>query len=153
MQQITASIKDRDIFSQTVNLSDLFRPDTFLNALRQHTARITKKPMDALILSTSWSGEIKHGKNHSIKITGLQLEGCIFEGGRLSESAQDSPSVNAVPPCQISWISQVMYFNRLILIFSIMEMIIFLFLRNLHNKKHVKQFHYQSILVQIERKL
>ncbi|CAF4867533.1 unnamed protein product, partial [Rotaria magnacalcarata] len=39
MQQITSSTKDRDIFSQTISLSDLFRPDTFLNALRQQTAR------------------------------------------------------------------------------------------------------------------
>ncbi|CAF4098111.1 unnamed protein product, partial [Rotaria socialis] len=104
MQQITSSIKDRDIFSQTISLSDLFRPDTFLNALRQQTARETKQPMDTLILNTSWSGESKHGKNVSIKISGLQLEGCSFDGGRLSESAPDSPSVTAFPSCSIAWI-------------------------------------------------
>ncbi|CAF4415162.1 unnamed protein product, partial [Rotaria sp. Silwood2] len=104
MQQIITSIKDQDIFSQTINLSDLFRPDTFLNALRQQTARATKQPMDTLVLNTSWSGELKHGKNISIKITGLQLEGCLFDGGRLSESAPDSPSVNAFPACYIAWI-------------------------------------------------
>ncbi|CAF2056597.1 unnamed protein product [Rotaria magnacalcarata] len=104
MQQITSSTKDRDIFSQTISLSDLFRPDTFLNALRQQTARETKQPMDTLILNTSWSGESKHGKNVSIKISGLQLEGCSFDGGRLSESAPDSPSVTAFPSCSIAWI-------------------------------------------------
>ena len=107
MQKITASIKDQDIFSQTINLSELFRPDTFLNALRQQTARATKQPMDALVLNTSWSGEVKHGKNVSIKITGLQLEGCSFEGGRLTESAPDSPSVTSFPSCYIAWIPQV----------------------------------------------
>jgi dynein heavy chain 2 len=107
MQQIAASTKDRDIFSQTINLSELFRPDTFLNALRQQTARETKQPMDTLSLSTSWSGEVKHGKNVSIKISGLQLEGCSFDGGRLSESAPDSPSVTAFPPCYIAWIPRV----------------------------------------------
>jgi dynein heavy chain 2 len=107
MQQIAGSTKDRDIFSQTINLSDLFRPDTFLNALRQQTARETKQPMDTLILNTSWSGEVKHGKNVSIKISGLQLEGCSFDGGRLSESAPDSPSVTAFPPCYIAWIPRV----------------------------------------------
>ncbi|CAF3379900.1 unnamed protein product [Rotaria sp. Silwood1] len=106
MQQIATSIKDRDIFSQTINLSDLFRPDTFLNALRQQTARETKQPMDTLLLSTSWSGEVKHGKNVSIKIGGLQLEGCSFDNGRLSESAPDSPSVTAFPSCYIAWIPQ-----------------------------------------------
>jgi len=104
MQQITTSTKDRDIFSQTINLSDLFRSDTFLNALRQQTARETKQPMDTLVLNTSWSGEVKHGKNISVKISGLQLEGCSFDGGRLSESAPDSPSVSAFPPCHIAWI-------------------------------------------------
>ena len=107
MQEMTSSLKDQDIFSQTINLSELFRPDTFLNALRQQTARTTKQPMDALVLQTSWSGEVKHGKNVSIKITGLQLEGCSFDSGRLTESAPDSPSVSAFPPCYIAWIAQV----------------------------------------------
>lgn len=109
MQQLITTIKDQDIFSQTINLSDLFRPDTFLNALRQQTARATKQPMDALVLNTSWSGEVKHGKNISIKITGLQLEGCLFDGSRLSESAPDSPSVNAFPSCYIAWIPRVIF--------------------------------------------
>ena len=116
MQQITALIKDQDIFSQTINLSDLFRPDTFLNALRQQTARATKQPMDTLVLNTSWSGEVKHGKNVSIKISGLQLEGCSFEGGRLTESAPDSPSVTAFPSCYIAWIPQVNFVSKSVLL-------------------------------------
>jgi len=107
MQQMISSIKDQEIFSQTINLSDLFRPDTFLNALRQQTARLTKQPMDTLVLNTSFSGEVKHGKNISVKITGLQLEGCEFDGTRLVESAPDSPSVTAFPTCSIAWIPQV----------------------------------------------
>jgi hypothetical protein len=146
MQQITTTMKDQDIFSQTINLSDLFRPDTFLNALRQQTARATKQPMDTLVLNTSWSGEVKHGKNVSIKITGLQLEGCSFDGGRLSESAPDSPSVIAFPSCYIAWIPQVAY--SLLYVIEIL----FQIFRMLHNKKHVKQFHYQYILVPIEIK-
>lgn len=107
MQQLSSSNRDREIFSQTINLSDLFRPDTFLNALRQQTARESKQPMDTLVLSTSWSGEVKHGKTSSIKIGGLQLEGCSFDGGRLTESAPDSPSVTAFPSCYIAWIPRV----------------------------------------------
>ena len=107
MQQLTSLTRDRELFSQTINLSDLFRPDTFLNAFRQQTARETKQPMDTLVLNTSWSGEVKHSKNNSIKISGLQLEGCSFDGGRLNESAPDSPSVTAFPPCYIAWIPRV----------------------------------------------
>ena len=139
MQEIAASSRDRDIFSQTVNLSDLLRPDTFLNALRQQTARESKVPMDTLVLNTSWSGEVKHGKNVSIKITGLQLEGCSFDGGRLSESAPDAPSVLAFPPCSIAWIPRVggcwIEAKRLCLSpFPRMSL----------NRKHVKPFHCQS---------
>jgi dynein heavy chain 2, cytosolic len=107
MQQLAASTRDRDIFAQTINLSELFRADTFLNALRQQTARETKQPMDTLVLNTAWSGDVKHGKNVTIKISGLQLEGCSFDGGRLSESAPDAPSVIALPSCSIAWIPRV----------------------------------------------
>lgn len=107
MQQLANLSRDRDIFSQTINLSELFRADTFLNALRQQTARETKQPMDNLVLSTSISSEVKHGKNVSIKINGLQLEGCSFENGRLTESASDAASVIAFPSCYIAWVPQV----------------------------------------------
>lgn len=109
MQQIVSSIRDRDIFSQTINLSELFRADTFLNALRQQTARETKHPMDALLLNASWSGDIKNGKNVSIKISGLQLEGCSFENGKLTESPLNATSVNAFPSCLIAWIPKVRF--------------------------------------------
>lgn len=42
------------ILQSTLNLSDLFRPDTFLNALRQQTARASKRPIDSLRLVASW---------------------------------------------------------------------------------------------------
>jgi dynein heavy chain 2 len=42
------------ILSSTLNLSDLFRPDTFLNALRQQTARASKKAIDTLRLVVTW---------------------------------------------------------------------------------------------------
>lgn len=146
MQQIATTMKDQDIFSQTINLSDLFRPDTFLNALRQQTARATKQPMDTLVLNTSWSGEVKHGKNISIKITGLQLEGCSFDGARLSESAPDSPSVTGFPSCYIAWIPQVSHISIEIINTK------YIYYRMSLNKKHVNQYHYRYISVQTEKK-
>lgn len=152
MQKLTASIKDQDIFSQTINLSELFRPDTFLNALRQQTARATKQPMDALVLNTSWSGEVKHGKNVSIKITGLQLEGCSFEGGRLTESAPDSPSVTSFPSCYIAWIPQVEN-SRPLLDTSIQVLGSFLSLsRMLLNKRRAKRSRCRSTSVHRARR-
>lgn len=148
MQQMINSIKDQDIFSQTINLSDLFRPDTFLNAFRQQTARVTKQPMDQLVLNSSWSGDVKHGKNISVKITGLQLEGCSFEGGRLIESAPDSPSVTSFPSCSIAWISQV---NSVELKKGFSNSLLFSLLSRMsHNKRQKKRFHCQFISVHHE---
>ncbi|XP_024000652.1 cytoplasmic dynein 2 heavy chain 1, partial [Salvelinus sp. IW2-2015] len=42
----------------------------------------------------------------AIQVCGLQLEGCSFDGARLSENRHDSPSVSAVPACYMAWIVQ-----------------------------------------------
>jgi len=43
----------------------------------------------------------------SIKIGGLQLEGCTFDGTRLAENQRDSATVSSVPNCVVAWISKV----------------------------------------------
>lgn len=42
-----------------------------------------------------------------LQVGGLLLEGCSFDGSRLSESQHDSPSVSPVPPCFVGWVRQV----------------------------------------------
>ena len=42
----------------------------------------------------------------SFQIGGLQLEGCSFDGSRLTENAHDSPSVVAMPPCTVAWVTK-----------------------------------------------
>lgn len=37
-------------------------------------------------------------------MTGIRLQGCLFEGGQLSISKPTSPSVVTVPPCTIGWV-------------------------------------------------
>ncbi|CAL1541204.1 unnamed protein product [Lymnaea stagnalis] len=91
------------LLRETLDLSDLFRPDTFLNALRQQTAREMKCSMDSLKFACSWRGSIQ-GARTTIKIGGLMIEGCTFDGSRLSENQRDSPTVAAIPPCTVSWI-------------------------------------------------
>lgn len=44
------------------------------------------------------------------QVSGLCLEGCSFDGNRLSENQHDSPSVSSVLPCFMGWIPQVIYF-------------------------------------------
>uniref|UniRef100_A0A8C5YQN7 Cytoplasmic dynein 2 heavy chain 1 n=1 Tax=Marmota marmota marmota TaxID=9994 RepID=A0A8C5YQN7_MARMA len=96
------------LLSDTLDLSELFHPDTFLNALRQETARAMGHSVDSLKFVASWKGRLQEAKLQ-IKINGLLLEGCSFDGNRLSENQHDSPSVSSVLPCFMGWIPQGAY--------------------------------------------
>lgn len=93
------------LLSETLDLSELFHPDTFLNALRQETARAVGRSVDSLKFVASWKGRLPEAKLQ-IKISGLLLEGCSFDGNQLSENQLDSPSVSSVLPCFMGWIPQ-----------------------------------------------
>eukprot|EP00064_Thunnus_orientalis_P009632 superscaffoldBa00001237_g9657 len=93
------------LLSDTLDLSELFHPDTFLNALRQETARSMGCSMDSLVFVSSWRSPIVEAKLQ-VKVGGLQLEGCSFDGVHLCENQHDSPSVSAVPPCYMAWVPQ-----------------------------------------------
>ncbi|XP_015254521.1 PREDICTED: cytoplasmic dynein 2 heavy chain 1 [Cyprinodon variegatus] len=93
------------LLSDILDLSELFHPDTFLNALRQETARSIGCSMDSLVFLTSWKSPIAQAKLQ-VKVGGLQLEGCRFDGVHLSENQHDSPSVSAVPTCYMAWAPQ-----------------------------------------------
>ena len=83
-------------------------PDTFLNVLRQEPARAMVCSMDSLKFMAPWKGRLQEAKLQ-IKISGLLLEGCSFDGNRLSENQHDSPSVLSVLPCFMGWIPQAAY--------------------------------------------
>eukprot|EP00118_Oscarella_pearsei_P021037 m.233847 g.233847 ORF g.233847 m.233847 type:complete len:1441 (+) comp40100_c0_seq20:9031-13353(+) len=89
-----------------LDLSELFHPDTFLNALRQQAARSYKCSMDDLKFACSWRTSDIRGSPVSVKIEGLQLEGCTFDGVRLTDNQRDSPSVMAIPPCCFAWVKK-----------------------------------------------
>ncbi len=74
--------------------------------MRQHAARENKISMDSLKLACSFTGPLK-GVNLNVKISGLQLECCGFDGHKLIECQENSPSVTSLPPCYISWIEKV----------------------------------------------
>uniref|UniRef100_A0A671UTN4 Cytoplasmic dynein 2 heavy chain 1 n=1 Tax=Sparus aurata TaxID=8175 RepID=A0A671UTN4_SPAAU len=93
------------LLSDTLDLAELFHPDTFLNALRQETARSMGCSMDSLVFVSSWRSPITQAKLQ-VKVGGLQLEGCSFDGVHLCENQHDSPSVSAVPPCYMAWVPQ-----------------------------------------------
>ncbi|PIK32934.1 Cytoplasmic dynein 2 heavy chain 1 [Apostichopus japonicus] len=64
-----------------------------------------KTSMDSLKFVCKWSGSVPNAKQQ-IKVGGLQLDGCTFDGSRLSENQRNSPSVCTVPTCNMAWVSQ-----------------------------------------------
>ncbi|XP_033122293.1 cytoplasmic dynein 2 heavy chain 1-like, partial [Anneissia japonica] len=105
LQGWVQKVQSNSLLSDTVDLSELFHPDTFLNALRQQTARESKSSMDGLKFVCKWAGGIP-GTKQSVKIGGLQLEGCTFDGNMLTGNQPNSPSVSSVPACTVAWVAK-----------------------------------------------
>ncbi|XP_061923239.1 dynein cytoplasmic 2 heavy chain 1 isoform X1 [Entelurus aequoreus] len=105
LQSWVERASNQHLLSDTLDLSELFHPDTFLNALRQETARSLGCSMDSLVFASSWRTPLV-GAKLQVKVGGLQLEGCGFDGVHLCENQHDSPSVSAVPLCYMAWLPQ-----------------------------------------------
>ncbi|XP_023776222.1 cytoplasmic dynein 2 heavy chain 1-like [Cyanistes caeruleus] len=62
IQNWVEKAEKQKLLSDTLDLSELFHPDTFLNALRQETARLMRCSVDSLKFTASWKGRIQEGK-------------------------------------------------------------------------------------------
>lgn len=58
----------------SINLGHMYHADTFLNALRQQTARALDESMDNLRLVTTWDASYNPGHNLGASIAGLMLQ-------------------------------------------------------------------------------
>ncbi|VDN12126.1 unnamed protein product [Dibothriocephalus latus] len=88
------------------DLADLLNPAIFLNAVRQQTARQSKVPIDELKLVSKWpSSKLSQGtvSVQALRITGLQLEGACFEGGKLADCKITSPTITELPELILEW--------------------------------------------------
>ena len=65
-----------------------------------------KLPMDSLKFVCTWRGGLQ-GAVITVKLGGVQLEGCTFDGSRLSENQRDSPSFTEIPSCSVAWVPKV----------------------------------------------
>lgn len=89
---------------RTLNLSQLFQPGTFLNALRQQTARVLRQPLDTLQLVTAWDTSKLRNAELAVQIDGLQIQGAAFEGVRLMPVDATAPVSQAAPATTIAWV-------------------------------------------------
>ncbi|KAJ3022561.1 Cytoplasmic dynein 2 heavy chain 1 [Thoreauomyces humboldtii] len=93
------------LFGESIKMAGFFNPVTFLNALRQHTSRILHIPIDDLRLATTW-GEGPASNLTTVTIDGLLLQGCTFNGKRLSESQAEDPTFVQAPLCKVTWVAK-----------------------------------------------
>lgn len=73
------------MLAQPVDLSTLFHPEIFINALRQRSARHLSKAIDELKLVSSFENS-KIPAEVSIQLEGLWLQGSTFDGIKLNDS-------------------------------------------------------------------
>nr|CAD7594420.1 unnamed protein product [Timema genevievae] len=119
VQRWNANVSQGVLLKLSLDLADLFHPDTFLCALKQQTARSDHSlgvrvslqqtareytiPLDELGLTCSWTKNGMPAARLPVTLAGLQLEGATFNGLRLTPNTTDTPSVCAAPGCTIAW--------------------------------------------------
>jgi dynein heavy chain 2 len=93
-----------NLLSNPVDLGELIRPETFLNALRQQTARLAKCAVDALKLISSPDPRNLVNCKVPVTLNGLLLQGSAFESGKITEVQQDSPAYTALGSITLGWV-------------------------------------------------
>jgi dynein heavy chain 2 len=95
-----ANASSGGMLRNALKLSELLQPGTFLNAVRQETARVTKLPLDSLIQFSAWDRQLLEGFPIIVELKGLYIQGAGFGSkGNLQEvgsSDREMISVSSV---------------------------------------------------------
>jgi dynein heavy chain 2 len=93
-----------NVLKQNCNLADLFRPRTFLDALRQETARHTREPLVSLKLISSVTGP-PDGAVIPVVLRGMLMQGATLSGEYLEEiDVADAPVAAPLPDIYVAWV-------------------------------------------------
>jgi Dynein heavy chain C-terminal domain len=92
-----------------VPLCELFEPLGLLSTLRQVAAQRAGVSVDALVLRNAPSlaelpGSVGDGAGAAICVSGLALEGAVFDGRVLGHVAADAPATAPLPPLALGWV-------------------------------------------------
>ena len=87
-----------------IDLGDLFNPSTFLNAVKQQTARQSGCAMDKLKLSNAWDASGIPGAELPVTLTGLFVQGATFSRGTLGHCSADAPELVAAPSVVVAYV-------------------------------------------------
>jgi len=111
-------VEQGSVIDKPVNLSDFLRPDVFLNAMRQQTARALKVSVDSLHLVSSFQSNLLDRSNPEcpmpVQLQDILLEGCAFDerAGVLTESTRSSPLLSVLPLLSICWMPRARHPER-----------------------------------------
>jgi len=97
------------LLEQPLELADLFNPSTFLNALKQQTARLLSIALDKVKTVCSWDKDnTRLAAVCPLPCTakGLLLEGAGFSSRGLKELAPDAPEMTMAPPVHVGFTSR-----------------------------------------------
>jgi dynein heavy chain 2 len=92
------------LLSRPVRLDAFFHPETFLNALRQQSAREARVAIDSLVLVTAWDEGTTTNRGGCV-VEGLRLQGAVLNSGRLEEPEPDAPPFQTLPPARLAWLA------------------------------------------------
>jgi len=97
-------VQSGELLQTSLDLSELFHPETFFNALRQKSGRELRSPIDDLKLSSTFERKSLGGKI-SVALEGLYLQGAGFDGGRIQDqSSENLQELLPLPTCTIAWV-------------------------------------------------
>jgi len=91
-------------FKTPLRLSLFFHPVTFLNAMRQQTSRKLDRPIDTLRLVSSWTSN--YSSPFKVHVQGVVIQGCKFDGIRLTEAESSDPIFTTIPKFELGWIPE-----------------------------------------------
>jgi dynein heavy chain 2 len=107
LRQWVARLEKSALLSEPLHLSQLFKPEVMMNALRQQTARESKISMDNLRLACSFSrNKLPSSATVVCAVDGLLLQGAMLVEAQLSECTGDCPIFVPVPTCYLAYINK-----------------------------------------------
>jgi dynein heavy chain 2 len=97
------------LLGNPLSLNDLFNPGTFINALRQQTARHLKTAIDNVKMVCSWEKDFRRMKSDCplpCILSGLLLQGATFHNNTLQESAPEASELTPTSDVCIGFVAK-----------------------------------------------
>ena len=98
------ALADKILNDVPLRLNELLHPGTFLNAVRQQTARVSKQPLDSLKMVSCFDKTLIEKFPLYIRVEGLFMQGALFEESGLQPAGPDSNEIITVPDAYIAYV-------------------------------------------------